>query len=263
MEITKDVWEGRDYIPRVFERWVSDAGASFQAAEVEGVVVGLQRLRPYAPGLIWYEGLRVATEYRRQGIARAMVEAAIEESREQSFREVRLATRDSPAVRLFESVGFTRLAEVKWWRGSRVEGGEPARIPDASEARRLWPGVEASPGFQLYGGICPDLNGSRDLDAAELERLARLGWLRVGPGGRALAVLREPWGQNIAVSLLAGAGGSLREVLMALRFEADADGLSHVTVNLPPGHPAEEDLRASGYDFVDAEASAFVYALKL
>jgi len=50
---------------------------------------------------------------------------------------------------------------------------------------------------------------------------------------------------------------------MALRFEADADGLNHVTVNLPPGHPAEEDLRASGYDFADAEHSAFVYALKL
>src|SRR2546430_2435895 len=60
IEITKDVWEGRDYIPRVFDSWVADAGASFQAAEIEGVVVGVQRLRPYAPGLVWYEGLRVA-----------------------------------------------------------------------------------------------------------------------------------------------------------------------------------------------------------
>ena len=50
-EMTRDVWEGRDYIPRVFDRWVSDAGAEFQAAEVDGVVVGVQRLRPFAPGL--------------------------------------------------------------------------------------------------------------------------------------------------------------------------------------------------------------------
>jgi hypothetical protein len=50
---------------------------------------------------------------------------------------------------------------------------------------------------------------------------------------------------------------------MALRFEADADGADHVTVSLPPGHPAEEDLTASGYDFDDAEANAHVYALKL
>lgn len=262
-EITKDVWEGRDYIPRVFDRWVSDSGATFQAAEVEGVVVGLQRLRPYAPGLVWYEGLRVASEHRREGIARAMLEAAIDESREQSFREIRLATRDMPAIRLFESAGFRRVVEVKWWRGLRVEGGEPARIPDAEEARKLWPVVAASRGIELYGGVAPDLNGARDLDATELERLARGGLLRVGPGGRALALLREPWGQNIAVSLVAGVGGALREVLMALRFEADADGLNHVTINLPPGHPAEEDLRATGYDFADAENSAYVFSLKL
>ena len=38
VEITGDVWGGRDYIPKVFDRWVSDAGAAFQAAEIEGVV---------------------------------------------------------------------------------------------------------------------------------------------------------------------------------------------------------------------------------
>ena len=100
-------------------------------------------------------------------------------------------------------------------------------------------------------------------EASELERLAGIGMLRLGPGGRALAALREPWGNNLAVAFLAGRGGALRELLMALRFEADADGSEHVTVNLPPGHPAEDDLRASGYDFDDAETNAFVYALTL
>lgn len=262
-EMTRDVWEGRDYIPRVFDRWVSDAGAEFQAAEVDGVVVGVQRLRPFAPGLMWYEGLRVASTHRRRGVARAMLEAAIEETREHGFREMRLATRDQPAVQLFESEGFERLVELGWWRGARVEGGEPARIPDPAEARKLWPFVSTSPGFEMYGGVSPDLNGARDLDEEELGRVAGDGLLRVGPGRRAVAMLREPWGHNIAVNVLAGTGGAMRELLMALRFEADADGLSHVTVNLPPGHPVEDDLRASGYDFADAEPSAFVYALKI
>ena len=263
LEITRDVWEGHDYIPRVFDRWVSDAGAEFQAAEIEGVVVGVQRMRPYAPGLVWYEGLRVAPSHRRQGIGRAMLQAAIEEARQQGFHEMRLATRDLPAVKLFESSGFKGLVEMRWWRGMRVEGGEPARIPDPSEASRLWSVIATSKGIELYGGICPDMNGARDLNEQELERVARAGLIRVGPGGRAVALLREPWGQNIAVSLLAGSGGALRELLMALRFEADADGLKHVTINLPPRHPAEEDLKASGYDFADAERSAYIYALNL
>lgn len=263
LEITREVWNGRDYIPRVFDRWVADAGAAFEAAEIDGVVVGVHRLRAYAPGLIWYEGLRVAEDRRRQGIARAMLEAAVAEAREQHFREMRLSTRDEPAINLFESSGFRRLVEVKWWRGPRVEGGEPARMPDDSEAKKLWPFVSGSRGFELYGGVNPDLNGARNADEGELARLALQGRLRLGPSARAVALLREPWAQNISVSLLAGSGGAMRELLMALRYEADADGLTHVTVNLPPGHPAEEDLRASGYDFADAEASAYVYALSL
>lgn len=263
VEMTKEVWEGHDYIPRVFDRWVSDAGAAFEAAEVDGIVVGVQRLRPFAPGLMWYEGLRVAPEQRRRGVARAMMAAAIEEAREQGIREIRLATRDEPAIRLFESMGFTRLVVVHWWRGPRMEGGEPPRIPDAPEAKRLWGFVSTSPGIELYGGIVPDLNGAPDLGGDELERRARKGLLRLGPSGRAVAVLREAWGQNVAVALLAGTGGAMRELLLALRFEADADGLTHVSINVPPRHPVEDDLRASGYDFADVDLSGNVYSLKL
>ena len=152
---------------------------------------------------------------------------------------------------------------MRWWRAPRIEGGESPRIPEASEAKRLWPFVASSPGIELYGGVSPDLNGTRDLDAGELERLAVAGMLRVGPNGRAVAMMREPWRVNLAVALIAGRGGALQELLMGLRFEADADAADHVTVNVPPDHPAEEDLRASGYDFRDAEANAHVYALKL
>ena len=263
VELTSDVWEGRDYIPKVFDYWVTDASASFQAAELDGVVVGVQRTRPFAQGLVWYEGLRVDSAHRRQGIARAMLSEAIEEAREHGFRQMRLATRDLPAVELFESAGFRSMVELRWWRGGRIEGGEPARIPDETEARRLLPAITSSRGIELYSGIVPDMNGARDLDADELGWLANHGLIRVGPGGRATALLREPWGRNIAVTLLAGRGGALRELLMALRYEADADGLNHVTVNLPPGHPAEEDLKATGYDFADAERNAYIYALDL
>jgi hypothetical protein len=75
--------------------------------------------------------------------------------------------------------------------------------------------------------------------------------------------LREPWGDNLAVAFIAGASGALRDLLMALRFEADADGLDHVTVSLPRGHPAAEDLHASGYDLANAEDNAYIYGLAL
>jgi GNAT superfamily N-acetyltransferase len=263
VEISRDIWDGRDYLPRVFDEWLADAGAAFQAAELEGVVVGVQRLRPIAPDLVWYEGLRVASTHRRQGLARAMLASAIADAKEQRFHEMRLGTGNADAVPLFESLGFRRLVDVRWWRGLRVEGGDPARMPDPAEARSLWPAIEKTPGVELYHGVPADFNGARDMDGDELERLAKIGMLRVGPGGRALAALREPWGNNLAVSFLAGRGGALRELLMALRFEADADGLSHVSVSLPRDHPASDDMTASGYDLVNAEDSAYIYGLLL
>jgi GNAT superfamily N-acetyltransferase len=263
LEMTRDVWDGRDYIPRVFDEWMSDSGAAFQAAEVDGVVVGLHRLRPYAEGLIWYEGLRVASTHRRQGIARAMLESAIAEAREQGFREMRLATGNPEAVTLFESERFRRLIDVRWWRGMRVEGGESAPIPDPDTAKKLWPAIAASRGVELFGGVTADFNGAHDLGPEEMERLARVGMLRVGPGGRAVAGLREAWGPNVAVAFIAGSGAPLRELLMALRFEADADDLQNVTISIPRGHPAVEDLKASGYDLANAEDTAYIYGLVL
>ena len=262
-EISRDIWDGHDYLPRVFDDWLADAGSAFQAAELDGVVVGLQRLRPIAPGLLWYEGLRVASTHRRQGLARVMLASAITDAREQGFREMRLGTGNPDAVPLFESMGFRRLVDVRWWRGLRVEGGEPARMPDPVEARKFWQAIEKSPGIELYHGVAADFNGARDMDADELERLAKIGMLRVGPGGRALAALREPWGSNLAVAFLAGRGGALRELLMALRFEADADGLNHASVSLPRDHPAADDMTASGYDLANDDDSAYIYGLLL
>jgi GNAT superfamily N-acetyltransferase len=263
VELTRDIWDGHDYVPRVFDDWVSDSGSAFQAIELDGVVVGLQRLRPYASGLVWYEGLRVASTHRRQGLARNMLRSAISEAREQGFREMRLATGNPAAAKLFEDVGFIRLQDNRWWKGGRVEGGESARIPDPGEAEKLWTGIASSPGLELWGGVTADFQGAQDLGAAELGRLAGIGMLRSGPGGRAIVGLREPWGRNLAVAFVAGRGGALRELLLALRFEADADGLDDVTLALPRDHPAGDDLRASGYDFANDDDTSYIYSLKL
>jgi GNAT superfamily N-acetyltransferase len=263
IELTRDVWGGHDYVPSVFDDWVSDAGAAFQAIELDGLVVGLQRLRPYASGLVWYEGLRVASSHRRQGLARTMLQSAIAEAREQGFRRMRLATGNPAAVHLFEDAGFVRIQDDRWWTGGRIEGGESARIPDPAEAEKLWAGIASSPGLELWGGVTADFNSAHDLGAAELARLARDGMLRVGSGGRAIAGLREPWGDNIAVAFLAGKGGALRDLLLALRFEADADDVEDVVVALPRNHPAADDLRATGYDFANDDDTSYIYALKL
>src|SRR5258708_30287517 len=98
VEISHDIWDGHDYLPRVFDEWLADSSSAFQAAELEGVVVGVQRLRPIASGVIWYEGLRVASTHRRQGLARAMLASAIADAREHGVRELHLCTQNPHAI---------------------------------------------------------------------------------------------------------------------------------------------------------------------
>jgi GNAT superfamily N-acetyltransferase len=264
LAITADVWEGHDYIDRVFDDWVSDPGAWFQAAEVEGELVGVQRLRPIAAGIVWYEGLRVASTHRRQGLARAMLTAAAAQARGLSFGEIRLATASAEAIALFRSAGFSLLVAPRLWRARRLEGDEPARMPSPADAERLLGLVREDPALATYGGVVASGEWALDLDAELLRRLAEQGALRVVAGGRALAAVRVGWGgDNLWAYFVSGAGGALQELLLALRYEADADGLKAVGLWAPAGHPAEEDFSATGYD---SEAEPFqisYFALRL
>jgi GNAT superfamily N-acetyltransferase len=262
-EITADVWEGHDYIARVFDDWVSDPGAWFQAAEVEGELVGVQRLRPIAPKVVWYEGLRVATAHRRHGLARAMLTAAVAQARGLGFAELRLATANPDAIGLFQSAGFNLLVAPRLWRARRLEGDEPARMPAPADAPRLFRLVSEDPALASYGGVLASGEWALDLDSELLERLAGEGALRVAAGGRALAAVREGWGgDNLWAYFVSGCGGALKELLLALRYEADADGMEGVSLWAPDGHPAEEDFSATGYDSEAAPFRLSYFALR-
>ncbi|MGH7903418.1 MAG: GNAT family N-acetyltransferase [Candidatus Dormibacteraceae bacterium] len=262
LELVADVWDGHDYIAEAFDRWIADPGAWFQGAELDGFLVGLQRLRPLGPGLLWYEGLRVKSSHRRQGIARRMLAGALAQALAMGFREIRLVTANPAARGLFESAGFRLLVSPRLWEAGRIEGGEPARIPAPDEAPALAEMVRADPALSAYGGVTADFNGARDLDAIELGRLAGMGRLRVGAGGRALAVIRPARNRaRLNVTFLAGRGGALRDLLMALRVEADADDLEGVSLAAPPEHPAAGDLEAVGYD-LRPDFQGHIYSLR-
>ena len=254
-EMVAAVWDGHDYIPQVFDEWVGDPGAWFQAGELGGEVAGIQRLRPIAPRIVWYEGLRVAPEQRRRGVARAMLEAAVAQARGLGFAEIRLATANPDAIALFRSAGFELLVAPRLWRGRRLEGDEPARMPSPADAGRLFAYLQEDPALESYGGVFAHGEWALDADAELLGRLAGEGALRVTAGGRALAAVREGWGgERLWAYFVSGSGAALHDLLLALRFEADSAGLTAVNLWAPDGHPGEDEFAATGYD---SEAEPF------
>lgn len=263
MEITARVWEGTDYLPYVFDEWAADPGAAFEVAELNGFVVGFQRIRPIAPALAFYEGLRVAEEHRRRGIGRAMLRHALDRAQEQGAREIRLITGNPAAGRLFEAEGFRRVVHSAVWLSGRVEGPDLPRLASPNEAPGLFARLREDVAFEAYGGVNAHWQEVLDLDEALLGRLAEAGLVRAGAGGRAVALVEPESGNRLSVSFISGSGAALQDLLTGLRFEADSQGLNGVRLWAPTDHPAGGDLADVGYDLARGQVERYVYAREL
>jgi len=79
--ISKDIWEGDDYIPYVIERWLNEKnnlayGAFLDEAKKE--LIGFGRVKIYPNGIAWLEGGRVKASHQKKGIGRDLMKYAID-----------------------------------------------------------------------------------------------------------------------------------------------------------------------------------------
>ena len=81
LDISKDIWEGEDYIPYVIERWLNEKdnlayGAFLDESMKE--LIGFGRVKIYPNGLAWLEGGRVKASHQKKGIGRDLMKYAID-----------------------------------------------------------------------------------------------------------------------------------------------------------------------------------------
>lgn len=107
-EITRTVWDGDDYVPFVWDRWLRGHNGSLLVATQDGQVVGLQHVEVQPDGGAWLEGIRVAEAVRGQGVGEALVERGVSWAREMGCPAARLAVSSENAAsnRLSEKTGF-------------------------------------------------------------------------------------------------------------------------------------------------------------
>jgi len=103
-------------------------------------------------------------------------------------------------------------------------------MPDKSEATRLWPRWR-KPWLELYRGVTAISTAHMTLTPPSSNGSLR-SECQGRPGGRAIAGLREPWGENLAVGFVAGQA----ERCASSSCHCDSRQtrrLDHVTVALP------------------------------
>ncbi len=106
------IWDGDDYIPRVWETWLGDPKGAFVVAERGDALVALAKLTWLGPREWWMQGMRVHPDHRQQGISKAVSAELLRRFRAAGGGLARFATasHNVPVHRGAASMGFTRQA---------------------------------------------------------------------------------------------------------------------------------------------------------
>jgi GNAT superfamily N-acetyltransferase len=111
VEFCSRIWEGHDYIPKIWEEWLSDQEGVLLVALWEGKPVSVVRASFYTPGEAWLEGMRVDPDYQGRGIATAVFTELMEAVKKRGARVARLLTswRNVEVHRMCDHLGFELL----------------------------------------------------------------------------------------------------------------------------------------------------------
>jgi ribosomal protein S18 acetylase RimI-like enzyme len=124
--------DGGDYIPDVWDDWLTDVTGAVLVGVVGGQPVAISHVRMTASDEAWIEGVRVAPEMRRHGIARTLISRSLVRAREMGAATVRMFTgaTNVASQRLFERFGFERIAELAWYTADALpeDPDEAARV---------------------------------------------------------------------------------------------------------------------------------------
>ncbi len=114
MELTSKIWEGDDYVPYVWDEWLTDYEGLLAVCEYGGRVVALGKLTLLSAGQWWLEGLRVHPEYEGRGIASHVNDYIMNYWIKNGDGKVRLATVSNreKVIHLSEKRGFQIIGKV-------------------------------------------------------------------------------------------------------------------------------------------------------
>lgn len=181
LAFASDTWEGWDYLPEVWRGWLDGDGDLLVAADLESdEPVGVCHLTTYLTGEAWLEGLRVHPDRRRDGVATALLDAALDRARRDGAVTARCMTFDwnEPGVAfLDDATDFERVASLRHGRGFGFPYGsklEDATFDASLDALRDTDAYEATDG--LYATPDWELLQLPDSVANFREGVEVLGW---------------------------------------------------------------------------------------
>ena len=157
LEISSRIWEGDDYIPRVFDYWLGEG--YFYGLFVNEILVGFGRLCPFDKTRGWLHGLRVAQEFQGKGYGRVIVTGLLRTACEIGMEELFFSTYfgNVNSIRLNESLGFRMIAEYTNLEYEMIDNPPLGELPLNNPSLEF-----RSESWDSWMWLPPDLKNSAD-----------------------------------------------------------------------------------------------------
>jgi len=168
-DISRNTWEGHDYLEKVSPEWIRDSG--FIVGETEGRVIACGKISKMPGDVAWLEGLRVHPDYRGRGYGRAMSERILGfargKVRRKEFSCIEFSTyiNNVESRTIAEEQGF-RIVELFHVVGLEEPSGRAVDI----QVREVAPDAED---FSIYPGHSPC--GWKYIRTSSIDSI---GWMR-------------------------------------------------------------------------------------
>jgi len=256
MDFVTKTWGGHDYVPSVWDEWLRDKGGKMFVVEVDGKLVGMNRVRLLKDGTGWLEGVRIHPDFRGKGLASLLGEKSMKYASNLGVSTFRLtsSSRNRAAHRQVAKMGFSEVARFDVFRArtkSRLlRGGGVDRLSpsDLSKALRV---IRGSEEYRAGKGVYWDAFVTRALDRESLSELIAKRYVfsaRDEEGNSAVAVCgpsregEEVW---LQMSFLCGEPALCKKIVSHL-FRSSRPKRDENFVFLPKGSRLSKSLKEVG-----------------
>jgi GNAT superfamily N-acetyltransferase len=254
MSFVKDNWGGHDYIPRVWDEWLKSRAGRVFVAEVNGVPLGMCRVKFQEDRTAWLEAARVHPEYRGLGLATMLGESLIRAARGRGSKVFRLCSRatNHAAHRQIARMNFREKSRVSIYEpkeGARFKAQRGVRRAGVQDLIKVAELIMKSREFRLGSGVYWDTYEAFSLTPPVIENLVRSGAIWTAGRSVAIAVMGglrgEAWRQVCFLT------GEEDEPVKLVRHVFGLKGTkreSRRMVWVPQGSRIIGNLRRQGFD---------------
>lgn len=176
LKFCEHTFEWGDYIPDVWDYWLTELNGKIFVATVEGKPVGMSHVTTLKSGEAWLEGARTAPEFRQRGVASLLNKASLEFAAKKGAKVARLVT-DSNNLIAQKTLAKLNFKQISDWilmelDGCELEFSKNVRWAEKSDVDEIWEFITDSKGYAESAGLFSILFRWMSLDRAALKKFA-------------------------------------------------------------------------------------------